>query len=163
MENKHDHEDSATFKKANAYLDELGFPKPSKPRLGDLEWPDNIADLESQELALHLTTWSGWAGYARYYLAIAETNYAAFSKEHDVKEQIKLFKSKGDYKTVTEHKASVGQSRDMQEVKAKVLVAEAEKKLTKALLDGYEIKYSTISREISRRSADFEENKSKFS
>jgi hypothetical protein len=162
MEIRHDHEDSKTFKKASSYLDELGLPRPEKPRSPDLTWPDNVADLESQELAQHLTVWSAWSGYARYHLAIAETNYAAFSKEHDVTEQVRLFKSKGDYKTVTEHKASVGQSKDMQELKAKVLVAEAEKKMIKALLDGYELKHSTVSREISRRSADFEENRSRF-
>jgi hypothetical protein len=158
-EKQHDHEDSQTLQKARAYVEELGLPIPSRPIAGILEWPENVADLESTELAYHLTSWSGWASYARYQLAIAETNYAAFSTELAVTEQVRLFKSKGDYKTVTEHKASVGQSKDIQEIKAKVLVTEAEKKMIKALLEGYENKYSTISREISRRSADFEESK----
>jgi ribosomal protein L35 len=163
MEKTHDHEDSKTLKKARTYVEELGLPLPGRPGAEVLEWPENVADLESTELAFHLTSWAGWSGYARFQLAVAETNYAAFSAEHDVTEQVRLFKSKGDYKTVTEHKASVNQAPDMRELRAKMLVAEAEKKMIKALLEGYENKYATISREISRRTADMEESRHRSS
>jgi hypothetical protein len=149
------HDESETLKKARAYVDSLGFPIPQSPYDSGIAWPENVADLESQELAAHLTHWSAWAGYARYQLAVAETNHTAFSTEFGVNEQVCLYKSKGDYKTVTELKASVHQLPKMQELRAKVLKAEAEKKIIKALLDGYEMKYSTISREISRRTQDF--------
>jgi hypothetical protein len=153
------HDESNTLKKAKAYIDSLDFPIPESPAKTKTYWPENVADLDSQELALHLTHWSAWAGYARFQLAVAETNYAAFSSELSVNEQKYLFRSKGDFKTVTELKASVGQLPVMQQLEAKVLKAEAEKKLIKALLDGYEMKYSTISREISRRMQDFKDNR----
>jgi hypothetical protein len=153
------HDESRTLKKAMSYVDTLGFPLPESPAKTGTYWPENVADLDSQELALHLTHWSAWAGYARFQLAIAETNFAAFTTEFNVSEQIFVHRSKGDYKTVTEMKAAFAQKPEMQQLEAKVLKAEAEKKIIKALLEGYEMKYSTISREISRRTHDFDEGK----
>lgn len=152
------HDESRTLKKAMTYVDSLSFPIPVRPEETGVYWPGNVADLDSMELAAHLTHWSAWAGYARFQLAIAETNFAAFNAESSMNEQVFMFRSKGDYKTVTEMKASVAQRPEMQQLEAKVLKAEAEKKLIKALLEGYEMKYSTISREISRRTQDFKDS-----
>lgn len=153
------HDESRTLKKAMTYVDTLGFPLPERPASTGVFWPSNVADLDSTELAQHLTHWSAWAGYSRFQLAIAETNFAAFTEESAVNEQVFMYRSKGDYKTVTEMKASVAQRPEMQQLAAKVLRAEAEKKIIKALLEGYEMKYATISREISRRTHDFNEGK----
>jgi hypothetical protein len=154
-----DHDESNTLKKSLAYVDSLGFPLPESPAKTGVYWPENIADLDSQELALHLTHWSAWAGYARFQLAIAETNFAAFTSEFNVSEQVFVYRSKGDYKTVTEMKAAFAQKPEILQLEAKVLKAEAEKKIIKALLEGYEMKYSTISREISRRMQDFKDSR----
>lgn len=157
-------DNSQTLITAESRVRELGLPIPKRPydsSADDLVWPSNIADLSTTELAQHLTWWSAWSGYARYHLARAETNHEAFTAQHKIQTQIAIAKSKGDHKNVTELKASVAQLPDMQKLEAKVLKAEAEKKLLKALLENYEGKYKTISREVTRRSADFDEEGSR--
>jgi hypothetical protein len=154
-------DDSNTLIKAEQTIHELGLPIPKKPYNAakpDLAWPENVADLSTVELAEHLTWWSAWSGYARYHLARAETNHEAFSTKYRIETQVKIMKSKGDHKTVTELKASVAQLPEMQRLEAQMLKAEAEKKLLKALLENYEGKYKTVSREVTRRSADFDED-----
>lgn len=146
--------DSLTLKKAEKKIMELSLPLPRQPIDRDIDWPSNVADLTSMDLAAHLTWWSGWASYIRYHLAQAETNAAAFTEEMAVITQECIFKSDKDYKTVTELKAAVGQLPTIQRCKAKVLEATAIKRMLKAMLEGYEAKYSTISREISRRDSE---------
>lgn len=156
--------DSNTLKSAEYQVRDLGLPIPSKPYLGaeDLEWPKNVADLETTELAHHLTWWTAWSGYTRYHLARAETNHEAFSTEYRINHQMHIVKSTGDFKTVTELKASVSQFPGMQKLEAQMLRAEAETKLLKALLENYESKYKTVSREVSRRSSEWDEEKSRY-
>lgn len=149
--------DSKTLLRATNHIDRLKLPVPARPER-DLEWPDNVGDLGSDELALHLTQWSGWSTYARYQLAQVETNLSAFEEEANIRVQELVFKSKGDYETVTEVKAAVASMPGVRRLKAKVLKASALKKMLGALLEGYEKKYNTISREISRRESEFSEN-----
>lgn len=148
--------DSRTVLAADDAIKEMGFPIPVKP-LGmpqDLIWPKNVADLSSNDLARHMTWWSGWSASARYALARAETNEEAYSEARRLKVQQGIFKSEGDYASVTELKAAVEQGKDVQELDAKLLKARAMKKMLKALLTGYEEKYAVVSREISRRTRE---------
>ncbi len=146
--------DSRTLTKATNRVVELGVPLPKDPDPEEVSWPRNVGDLTSDDLAHHLSWWSGWASYIRYHLARAETNAAAFSEEYSVMKQELIVKSDGDYRTVTEMKASIEQLPVMTDCKAKVLEANAMKRMLSALLEGYEQKYNTISREISRRGAE---------
>lgn len=145
--------DSNTVKNAEVEIRALGLPIPSQPQFvkEEMDWPQNVADLSMEELAEHMTWWSGWGAYCRYHVARAETNAAAFDKQLRLETQIRIHKSEGDYKNVTELKAAVGQQREIQEMEAKQLEAAAMQKMLKALLEGYETKYTTISREITRR------------
>jgi len=157
-------DDSVTLKKAQEEIERLGLPIPERPEGGaeKLEWPENVADLTPDQLAEHMTWWSGWGGYARYHYARAETNHAAYSKELKIETQIRVHKSEGDYKNVTELKAAVAQMPDIQRIEAKVLEAEAVRKMVRALLEGYVEKKETVSREITRRGEDFQDDQRKF-
>ena len=157
--------DSNTLRAAEQQVGSLGLPVPGKPyslAVDTVEWPGNVADLETTEVAKHLTWWTAWSGYARYHLARAETNHEAFATEYKINQQIYITKSTGDYKTVTEMKAAVALFPEMQELEAKLLKAEAETKLLKALLESYESKYKTVSREVSRRGAEWGEDQSRY-
>jgi len=152
-------ENSRSLEKAEAKIDSLGLPRPEKPRdRGDdnPEWPDNVADLSPDQLAEHMTWWSGWSAYARYHLGRAETNLAAFARQLKHETSMRLYKSRGDYATVTEAKASIEQMPDMAKLAKREQEAEALVTTLKSLLKGYEDKYSTSSREISRRGLDFD-------
>jgi hypothetical protein len=140
-------------------VEDLGLPLPGKPEEGDLAWPSNVADLSSYDLAHHMSWWSGWASYIRYHLAQAETNETAYQEQYKLIEQDAISKSTGDWKTVTELKAKVANDPRLIECKKSILQAKALRKMLAALLDGYEKKYATISREISRRGAEFEDSR----
>lgn len=155
-------ESSRTLGSAEQRITDLGLPLPGKPgRSPDtVEWPDNVATLGPEEIAEHMTWWIGWAGHARYQLARIETDLEAFEAEYALERQTRIFKSKGDYATVTELKAAIDQAPDMAKMQAKILQAQATKKLLRALVASYEEKNSTISREISRRGAERQESDS---
>jgi len=150
--------DSKTLKRARTKMKELGIPLPEK---GDpkahVSWPGNVGDLSSEEIAQHMTWWTAWSGFVRYELAEVETNVAALTAELELVKGEAMHKSEGDYKTVTELKAAVAQMSSVQTAEAMVLEASATKRMLKALLVGYEEKYQTISREVSRRQGDREE------
>lgn len=161
-------ETSRSLEKAEAKISDLGLPLPSKPKLTeeeklegitDLEWPRNIADLSPYDLAEHMSWWSGWGGFARYHLARAISNFKAFQEELDIETKKRIYKSSGDYKTVTECKAAISQMPDMVKKAIRKTEAEALVEMLKALLEGYEGKYTVTSREISRRGMDYDENK----
>jgi hypothetical protein len=150
-------EDSETLKTAEKRISGLGLPAPRTPSMssGELSWPKNVADLSSEELAEHLTWWSSWQSYTLYHLARAETNYAVYSKELSIESQKALFNSSGDYSNVTTQKAAVAQIPAIARMEQRVLEAEAIKKMLQSMVKGYEIKYTTISREISRRNSEY--------
>jgi len=149
-------QDSEIVKAAEARISDLGLPLPSRMvSTEDVVWPENVADLTSEELARHLTWWSGWQSYAQYHLARAETNHASLSKHLAIEVQKILHNSGKDYKTVTEAKAAVARLPSIEKIEHRVTEADANKRLLSALVEGYEVKYATISREISRRGQDF--------
>jgi len=155
-------EDSQTVIKARKKIEKLGLPVPDKPAGGsaDLEWPANVGDLSVDELAEHMSWWTGWASYARQHLAEADTNAAAYKEQYSTSMSEAVFKSEGDYGTVTEMKAAIAQRPDLQKIQARVLEASGIRDMVKALLAGYEEKRATISREITRRGLEWGEQTS---
>jgi hypothetical protein len=159
---------SKSLVEAEAEIRDLGLPLPDKPMIsnerqdnGEIEitWPADIGLLSPQELGEHLTWWSGWASYARYYLARAEVNVETSKEAYDLERSIRIFKSSGDYEKVTEVKAAIAQMPDMVNMKGRLLEAKAQQKLLRSLVEGYDAKYATISRELSRRGLDFEQSR----
>lgn len=148
---------SSSIDKAEATINRLGLPRPEKPFDDDsvLEWPNNVAELTPEELAEHLTWWGGWKAYARYHVARAEGNFKALTKKMALLGKMLLFKSKGDYKTITDARAAVAQMPPMVKLAGQEQEAEALVLVLTSLLEGYEDKYNTISREISRREQDW--------
>lgn len=151
--------DSATLTSTIGYVDSCGYPLPESPgNPDDVSWPGSVGDLTPDELSHQLTWWAGWASHVRYALASAETNETAFDKALKIEIQSRIVKSSGDYKNVTEAKAAASTSRDIQLLEAKLLRAQAQKKMLRALLEGYEAKYNTVSREMTRRAKELEES-----
>lgn len=154
-------DNSKSLDTAEKKLRDLGLPLPGKPIDSEVAWPDNVADLAPVELAHHLTWWAGWGAFTRYHLAKSETNLASFEAEYDLLVKETMFKSTGDYKTVTELKASIAQMPSVVKIQGKTLEATAMVKMLRAVLEGYQAKYATVSREISRRGLEFDENTDK--
>lgn len=156
------------MQKVEARIQRMGLPEPEAIKVDDDSpvWPDNVADLGPEELAHHMTYWTGLAAYARNHLARCETDVSAWSEQYKHDRSVFLFKSgvgKGrDYSTVTEAKAVFDQNPKTVELKLQLLEAEATVKMLKGRIDGYERKNATISREQTRREKDRVESSSRF-
>jgi hypothetical protein len=98
-----------------------------------------------------MTWWAGWAATIRYALARAETNELAFKEARRFLVQKGMYERQGKYEKITELKAIVEQTDEVKNHDKELLKAQAMKAMLSALLDGYEKKYTVISREISRR------------
>lgn len=153
-EDKDKYENSEAVSRATNQVLELGLPLPGKPGEEELEWPENVATLSSHDLAHHISYWTAWASYSRWHLARVETDETAFEETYKRCQDKLIANSKNDRRTVTELKASVSGDPDLVKFKKQLLRASALKKMLASLLDGYEKKYATISREISRREAE---------
>jgi len=148
--------DSHSLINALDVISSLGLPLPSKPIDYHLDWPKNVADLDMDKLSEHMTYWTGLASYARHFLSKAEVNLSAYKVKLDVEMVNGIYKSNGDYKTMTETKAAIAQSRDIVDLKLRIERQKALVVTLGALLKGYEEKFATISREISRRGIDYD-------
>ncbi len=134
-----------------------GFPRPSKPADDNLGWPKSVGDLTNEQLALHLTVWSGWAGYTRVLLAVASANQVAYESQKGIFRSQEMVKHAADYKTVTALRAAVDSSETIQRYDENFMQARVEKKILSSLLETYVERESVISREITRRRGDMED------
>jgi len=152
-------QDSGTQERAEATMKKLGLSLPKKFEQDpeSLEWPINISELNENQLAHHLSWWSGWIAYINPEIARAETNATAFRVKQEKLVAMEMSKRKGDFNKVTELKAAVSELQHIQELDIVILEADAIKKLLQSLLAGYENRYKTVSREITRR-----ENENKY-
>lgn len=156
---------SESLKKADALVSKLGLPTPAQPDRRDgvvVEWPDNIGDLTPDDLGEQMTWWTGWSSYARYHLARVETDLSANEEAERLNMAKHMFRSSGDYDTVTASKAAYIQRPDAMAAAGLIQELSAQKMLISALLEGYEKKYETISREISRRQGDVKYSGNRF-
>lgn len=152
-------EDHEYVSAAKRRIKDDGFPLPCKPVVENLQWPSSVQGLSTGELAEHLTIWSGWAGYTRVMLAIAEANKIAYKSQQTVYRSSEMVKQERYYKTVTALKAAVDSSGDMLRYVQEATQAKIEKKFLVALLYTYEERVSVISREITRRRQDYDDSR----
>jgi len=158
-------ETSRTLQKVEARIELMGLPEPELITVDDDSpvWPDNIADLTPDELAHHMTYWTGLGAYGRNHLARCETDASAWLEQYKHDRSVFVFKSgvgpKGDYSTVTEAKAVFDQLPKTINIKILLLEAEAAVKILKGRIDGYEKKNAAISREQTRREKEHAESR----
>jgi hypothetical protein len=152
-----DNIDSKTLKEIDGVIGAIGLPVPLKMQENKIHWPDNIGDLTSDQLGEQLSWWSGWSAYTRWQLARAETNYVSADKRLTIETAKRLYIRRSDFKTVAETKNAVTQEEEIQRLEVEVMKKDALRGMLKALLEGYESKYYTISREITRRGNEFQQ------
>ncbi len=69
--------------------------------------------------------------------------------EYEQEYDLRLYSKQGS--SMSERKVAVGASRTIRDMKTRLAVIEAELKILKAILIGYDLKNSAVSREITRR------------
>ncbi len=141
---------------------DLGLPIPSKqtPYEGEIvEWPSSLSELTLEDLSVQMTWWTGWSAYGRYSLSRAETNLASCEEAFTLNMGAYLVATSGDYPTVTAAKAAYAQKPDSISLKRQIMKLQAEKKIVGALLQGYDEKKKTVSRELTRRGIESDDTR----
>jgi hypothetical protein len=133
---------------SRALLSSLGLIAPQKP-VEDLHYPSDLSVLSDDELAKHLAYWSSMCGYAHQKVSVLEGALVLAKVEYDQEYDLRLYHRQGS--TISERKLGVSVSKVLREMKVRVASMEADLKVLKAVLIGYDLKNSAISREITRR------------
>ncbi len=138
-------------KRASSMLDQLGLPTPTRAK-NDLAFPEDLGEIVNEDLAMHLSYWSSMCSYAQQKVAVLEGTYVISKEKSDQEYDIRLYASIKKGMKITEARAIVNASKTVRDMKANVSTIEADLKVLKAVLSGYELKNQAISREITRRS-----------
>ena len=134
---------------------ELGFPLPSKLNVAakNIEFPNNLGELDDLDLSEQLTCWTELKTQAAYYEAIMLTNKVGLElalKEHESEKFIQFAEELGESKS-NFIKAKIATDPRTKELKIKLQQRSADYALICAVKYGYEEKYTAVSRELSRR------------
>ena len=132
-------------------LDQLGLPLP-KRAANDLEFPEDLSEIANEDLAMHLSYWSSMCSYAQQKVAVLEGTYVISKEKTEQEYDIRLYTAIKKGMKITEARAIVNASKIVRDMKTSVSTIEADLKVLKAVLSGYELKNHAISREITRRS-----------
>lgn len=153
-------DDSLSLKAAEEVVSRLKLPLPRRPDMSDqADWPGSLGEIETSELVRLLTWCKGWAAHTRWHLARVEGNLEAAEEEYKSLTMSLTFKSEGDYRTVTELKASVANAPAVAKIRKRVLETKLTAKLVRSLLEGYEDKFEAVSRELTRRGREFDDER----
>jgi hypothetical protein len=126
----------------------LKLPLPQEPRL-EATFPDDIGACEIDELSGYLTTWTHVCGRAS--LQVAKIESLLIRKEAEYEERVDMSVSTTEGKSLADRKIQAKTKTNALKLSRHVEQLRADLVIAKALLSGYEKKYNTVSREISRR------------
>ncbi len=140
-------------KRSNDALVALGLPKPTRPQ-NELEFPADLSTLCNEDLGLHLSYWASMCAYAQQKVAILEGSLILAREEADQECDLRLYSKIKSGVKVTEAKVTVNSTKTVRDLKKQISIIEADLKLLKSVLIGYDLKNSAISREITRRNTD---------
>lgn len=126
----------------------LGLHAPVQPTK-ELIFPNDLSKLGDDELGLHLSYWCNMCAYAHQKLSVLEGALILSKCEYDQEYDLRLYSVTGS--SVSEKKIKVNASKRVRELKSNTSTIEADLKILKAIVLGYDLKNSAISREITRR------------
>lgn len=126
----------------------LGLVAPVKPEV-ELVFPSDLSILSDDELGRHLAYWSSMCAYAHQKVSILDGSLVLAKTEYDQEYDLRLYHRQGT--SITERKLGVSVSKTLRDMKRRIATIEADLKVLKAVLVGYDLKNSAVSREITRR------------
>lgn len=134
--------------RSRTLLSSLGLVAPSHPST-ELSFPDDLSRLSDTEIGHHLSYWCNMCAYAHQKVSVLEGALVLARAEYEQEYDLRLYSKQGS--SVSERKIAVGASKKIREMKTRLAVIEADLKILKAILLGYDLKNSAVSREITRR------------
>lgn len=126
----------------------LGLTAPASPTV-ELVFPNDLSKLADQELAQHLSYWASMTAYAHQKVAVLEGALVHSKNEYEQEYDLRLYNKSGN--SISERKIALGASKILRAMKVRVTTIEADLKVLKSILIGYDLKNSAVSREITRR------------
>lgn len=128
---------------------QLGLVAPRRPEGEDLPFPADLSRCSDDEIGQLLTYWASMSAYANQKVSILEGALIRAKCEHDQEYDLRLYSC--NKASVAERKITVLASRKVRALKVRVATIEADLKVLKGILIGYDLKNSAVSREITRR------------
>lgn len=126
----------------------LGLHAPVQPTQ-ELTFPSDLSKITDDALGQHLSYWCSMCSYAHQKVSILEGAFVLARNEYDQEFDLRLYNVPGN--SISERKLKVSASKRIREMKVRLHTIEADLKILKAVVLGYDLKNSAISREITRR------------
>ncbi len=129
-------------------LSALGLFAPASPTV-ELVFPSDLSRLSDTEIAQHLSYWASMTAYAHQKVAVLEGALIHAKGEYEQEYDLRLYNKSGS--SISERKIALGASKMLRAMKVRITTIEADLKVLKSILIGYDLKNSAVSREITRR------------
>lgn len=117
-----------------------------------MTFPSDLSKIHDSELGVHLSYWASMCAYAHQKLAIMEGAYILSKQELEDEINIRIYHRQD--KSMAERKVAVHAMTVIRDLSRKVATIEADLKVIKSVVIGYDMKNSAISREITRRNSE---------
>jgi len=131
-------------------VNSLGLTTPNPPS-AELIFPADLSSLHQDEIGEQLSYWASLCSYGHSKVAVLEGALIIARQQLDEEIYMRLYARQAHQGTATEKKAAVMATKAVRELSQKVATIEADLKVLKAVVMGYDMKNSAISREITRR------------
>jgi len=134
--------------RSNELIRSLGLHAPVKPNV-ELTFPSDLSKVSDDALGEHLAYWCSMCSYAHQKVSVLDGAFVLARNDYDQEFDLRLYNVQGS--SVSERKVKVSASKTIREMKTRLHTIEADLKILKAVVLGYDLKNSAISREITRR------------
>jgi hypothetical protein len=135
--------------RANGLLRTLGLPAPNKPSK-EILFPEDLGSIHSDDLGVHLSYWASICAYGHQKVAVLEGALVLAREQAEAEYDVRLF-AKSSTQKITERRAHVSATKAVRSLRSRVATIEADLKVLKSVILGYDLKNAAISREITRR------------
>jgi len=133
--------------RARQMLDRLGLPTDSAPPPA-LDFPRDLSVVADEDLGHHLAYWAAMCAYAHQKVAILEGALIIARSKYNNEYQSRMMARAGSF---ADRKVAVESSKFIKDYSDEIAIIEADLKVLKSVVIGYDLKNSAISREITRR------------
>jgi len=118
----------------------------------DMLFPADLSKLHDVELGAHLAYWASMCAYAHQKQAVLEGSLILAKQELEDETLIRMYHRQD--KSMSEKKVAVQATNIIRRLSRQVATIEADLKVIKSVVMGYDMKNSAISREITRRASE---------
>jgi len=133
--------------RARVMLDRLGLPIDSAPPK-PLDFPSDLSAVADEDLGHHLSYWAAMCAYAHHKVAILEGALIIARSKFNNEYQSRMMARTGSF---ADRKVAVESSKAIKDYSDEIAIIEADLKVLKSVVIGYDLKNSAVSREITRR------------